>query len=1113
MRSAARQSARLTSCQRLRSVSRARSPCIAQRRNLQVSAGRSQEAKPPGTPSEDFAAPNAEQRSRQNEHQYHPEEREQQASALGGNGNGNGDGRRLGFRRTLRQRKYIDIPKPPELPEWFLKHNVALVAEKPALGSKSRQLKCVDRETGHTLFHVPCYPDEATEQADEKRRGERSAEAKDEQAKQATIPGITMLDQNFFQQRFSGDVPAVLVGDQESPLGFKMPPGGQAEDSLRYDPLTWTFLETEASIRAAMELAGDSAASSSHAASRSDIHLMCPDDNAHEHMDQYVRDLAQVLNADTIRLDANDFEDLTNDYVGGSSDTPGSFSTLAYEIFDGAAANGREIRGGPSRTPFESEEQEEQDEDEEDEDANPSEVDLGHFGSFDDLRKALFDKRHDLHKQLGSLGVAGVSIGMPPPNRGFGGFSRGSESPGQLSKRMSGSSEYIQWDDARLSAVLSSLLDAPTTKRSAGEEGASPAASHEASIASFAEETMAWPNRAAGVVVDILDKMGRGKDDTDLPTKFESADVSTTTDIESGKKRTIVHLRDLRPMVESRLGDAILKCLVRVVQKRRKAGEEIVVVGTSAMGSSGSLDSLLETSEDSPFRLTVVPPLFDMSAAERSGFDAASPELPRRILNEPPSYGRITEINFRHIRSMLSRLGEGHMDIGVLKTTLEQLRVPGTHILSEKVLAQDQIQRLVLTAIGLARSHAKADSVLPAHLALATAILARADHATHNWEAYRSTRSMAGFRRASFPGKSAPSSEQAEQSKGQARLEALKKNSNQHETRLMSGVVDPANIKTRFEDVHAPPETIEALKSLTTLALQRPDAFKYGVLASDRITGLLLYGPPGTGKTLLAKAVAKESSATVLEVSGAQIYEKYVGEGEKMVRAVFSLAKKLSPCVVFIDEADAIFGSRSGGAGNRNTHREIINQFLREWDGMDDNRVFMMVASNRPFDLDDAVLRRLPRRLLVDLPVAKDRESILGIHTRAETLAPEVSLSKLAEQTPLYSGSDLKNVVVAAALAAVREENEALAANKSKADGDEKYELPERRTLTEKHFEVAMKEISASISEDMSSLTAIKKFDEQYGDRRGRKKRSGLGFGLGDEGKVDEAGARVRGGP
>ncbi|KAF2768096.1 AAA-domain-containing protein, partial [Teratosphaeria nubilosa] len=291
---------------------------------------------------------------------------------------------------------------------------------------------------------------------------------------------------------------------------------------------------------------------------------------------------------------------------------------------------------------------------------------------------------------------------------------------------------------------------------------------------------------------------------------------------------------------------------------------------------------------------------------------------------------------------------------------------------------------------------------------------------------------------------------------------------------------------------------------LTTLSLMRPEAFSYGVLAADRLPGLLLYGPPGTGKTLLAKAVAKESKATVLEVSGAQIYEKYVGEGEKMVRAVFSLAKKLSPCIVFIDEADAIFGSRSN-VGNRNTHREIINQFLREWDGMDDHGVFIMVASNRPFDLDDAVLRRLPRRLLVDLPVAKDREAILGIHLKNEQLDTSVDLAKLAERTPFYSGSDLKNLAVSAALAAVREENDLVAANASNAD----FKLPEKRTLSSKHFEKAITEISASVSEDMASLTAIRKFDDQFGDRKGRRKKSSYGFGPTDA-VVDESSVLVR---
>jgi hypothetical protein len=508
--------------------------------------------------------------------------------------------------------------------------------------------------------------------------------------------------------------------------------------------------------------------------------------------------------------------------------------------------------------------------------------------------------------------------------------------------------------------------------------------------------------------------------------------------------------------------------------------------------------------------LIVVPPLFGMSAIERQAYHSNAMPAPLQSIYQTPSYERIAEVNMRHITGMLNRLGHRGLDTSTLESSFKQLYIPGTHILSERVLPQDQIQRLVLTAIGLSRSYAKSDEITPIHIALATAVLSRADHAVHSWTSFHDVqRPTQGIGKGIPFGKDGPggSHNAQEKSPGQLRLERIKKECTTHETRLFSGVVDPTNIKTGFGDVHATPESIEALKSMTTLSLMRPDAFEYGVLANDRLTGLLLYGPPGTGKTMLAKAVAKESGATVLEVSGAQIYEKYVGEGEKMVRAVFSLAKKLSPCVVFIDEADAIFGSR-GGSGNRNTHREIINQFLREWDGMDNNSVFMMVASNRPFDLDDAVLRRLPRRLLVDLPVAKDREAILGIHLRNETLDGSVNLTNLSEQTPLYSGSDLKNVCVSAAIAAVREENEL--AEKHKDDKD--FKLPERRTLTSAHFDKALAEISASINEDMSSLTAIKKFDEQFGDRKGRKKKSGVGFGIGGE-EVDENSARVRSGP
>ncbi|EMR69924.1 putative atpase family aaa domain-containing protein 1-a protein [Eutypa lata UCREL1] len=367
-----------------------------------------------------------------------------------------------------------------------------------------------------------------------------------------------------------------------------------------------------------------------------------------------------------------------------------------------------------------------------------------------------------------------------------------------------------------------------------------------------------------------------------------------------------------------------------------------------------------------------------------------------------------------------------------------------------------------------------------------------------------------------------------------------------HEEQLLSGLVNAKDIRTTFNHIHAPKETIESIRMLTTLSLIRPEAFSYGVLANERIPGCLLYGPPGTGKTLLAKAVAKESGASMIEVSAATINNMYVGESEKMVRALFRLARKREPLVIFIDEADALLGARSPQR-DRASSRGVINQFLREWDGVDDDdnnsdpssknkknkKAFIMVATNRPFDLDEAVLRRLPRKLLIDLPREKDRAAILKIHLRDEELGVGVDLEDLAKKTPLYSGSDLKNVCVAAAMAAVKEElvdpvtgslvldsptdsrgEEEKEEGERESDGDKKEQQQEfkKRILQPRHFEAALKEIGASVSEDMQTLTAIRRFDERYGDSvtgSKRKSRRSMGFEVVPESR-DSDGARVR---
>ncbi|BFZ59287.1 hypothetical protein YB2330_000293 [Saitoella coloradoensis] len=301
---------------------------------------------------------------------------------------------------------------------------------------------------------------------------------------------------------------------------------------------------------------------------------------------------------------------------------------------------------------------------------------------------------------------------------------------------------------------------------------------------------------------------------------------------------------------------------------------------------------------------------------------------------------------------------------------------------------------------------------------------------------------------------------------------------NKHEVQLLSAIVDPHTIDEGFADIRTPPSTVHALKNSISLRLNQPDAFKYGILAKNQISGVLLYGPPGTGKTLLAKAVAKECGARVLDIKGSEIQSMWVGEGEKNIKALFSLARKIAPTVIFLDEVDALFAARSEKA--QQNHREVINQFMAEWDGIRSKNlgVIVMGATNRPFDLDEAILRRMPRRIMVDLPTEEDRLAILKIHLKDEKIHDEVDLRALANRTVRYSGSDLKNVVISAALTAV---SEAMAKN-----------LPvTERVLTNAHFEAALKEVKSSVPEGASILSELRKWHAKL---NGKEKKGLWGF-------------------
>ena len=230
-------------------------------------------------------------------------------------------------------------------------------------------------------------------------------------------------------------------------------------------------------------------------------------------------------------------------------------------------------------------------------------------------------------------------------------------------------------------------------------------------------------------------------------------------------------------------------------------------------------------------------------------------------------------------------------------------------------------------------------------------------------------------------------------------------------------------ITVRFEDVAGIGEAKEELQEVVTF-LKQPETF---IKLGARIPrGVLLIGPPGTGKTLLAKAIAGEAGVPFFSIAASEFVELFVGVGASRVRDLFRKAKEKAPCIVFIDEIDAVGRQRGAGIGGGNDEREqTLNQLLTEMDGFADNSgVILLAATNRPDVLDTALMRpgRFDRRIQVGLPDRRGRESILAVHARTRPLSDEVSLADWASRTPGFSGADLANLLNEAAILTARHE-------------------------------------------------------------------------------------------
>ncbi|CAO2179149.1 unnamed protein product [Urochloa humidicola] len=243
---------------------------------------------------------------------------------------------------------------------------------------------------------------------------------------------------------------------------------------------------------------------------------------------------------------------------------------------------------------------------------------------------------------------------------------------------------------------------------------------------------------------------------------------------------------------------------------------------------------------------------------------------------------------------------------------------------------------------------------------------------------------------------------------------------NEYEKRIRGSVIPASETGVTFDDIGALADIKESIQELVMLPLQRPDLFNDGLLKPCR--GILLFGPPGTGKTMLAKAVANEAGASFINISMSSITSKWYGEAEKIIKALFSLAAKIAPTIIFVDEVDSMLGTRESSNENE-VSRRIKNEFMTHWDGLlskPNERILVLGATNRPFDLDDAIIRRFEHRVMVGLPTLESRELIMKKLLSKEKVE-DIDFKELAKMTEGYSGSDMKNLCVTAAYLPVRE--------------------------------------------------------------------------------------------